>query len=263
MTDQVRFIYEDGDILVAHKSAGMATEGARVGRIDLISAVRNYLSRRNRNETKGRQRNLPPYVATVNRLDQPVEGVLVLAKNKAAASKLSRQIKEKSAGKYYYALCYGIPEKERDLFRDNIARREDNSMAIVISDDERATFKEDSITLESGEKVRLIGGGVKDASLEYEIVNRTDKTALLRIHLLTGRYHQIRAQLSKRGYPILGDRKYSTEESRIFSEGERIENIALVAYRIDIKHPGSGKKMTFEVIPDNEAIKRMLKLQEK
>ena len=66
MTSSIEYLYEDEDILVCHKMAGMATEGAGAGRMDLVSAARNYLARRDKMNTKGRQRNLPPYVATVN-----------------------------------------------------------------------------------------------------------------------------------------------------------------------------------------------------
>ena len=83
---ELRFLYEDDDILVCHKPSGMATEGAMAGQMDVISAARNYIARKNRENDKGRQRNLPPYVASINRLDKPVEGVLILAKNKRAAS---------------------------------------------------------------------------------------------------------------------------------------------------------------------------------
>ena len=95
MKEAIRVIYEDQELLVCHKAAGMATEGARAGKLDLISGARNYLARKNTEDGKGRQRNLPPYVATINRLDQAVEGVIVLAKTKQAASDLAKQIKDK------------------------------------------------------------------------------------------------------------------------------------------------------------------------
>ncbi len=258
MSDKIRVIYEDEDILVCHKSAGMATEGAKVGRLDLISAARNYLFRRQRMNGTGRQRNLPPYVATVNRLDQPVEGVLVLAKNKSSASNLSEQIKKKSAGKYYYALCYGKFDEEKGYLVDNLIRREDNHLAGVISDSEKETLKDGAVTLFGGEKIRITGGEVKRAELEYEVIARTDNTSLLRVHLLTGRFHQIRVQLSSRGYPILGDDKYASDECKSFSEKENISNICLAAYKMEIVHPRTKKKMVFEITPDNEAIRKLI-----
>ncbi len=259
MTDGLRVIYEDSDILVCHKSAGLATEGAGVGRLDLISAARNYISRSQRKNGTGRQRNLPPYVATVNRLDQPVEGVLVLAKNKKTASDLSAQIRKKRAGKYYYALCCGLIPEDKGHLVDNLIRREDNHLAQAISDEEKDTLRDGAVTLNGGDKVRLIGGEIKRAELEYEVVTRTKDTTLIRVHLLTGRFHQIRVQLSTLGFPILGDDKYGNSVSKEISEKEGITNVCLAAYRMEIVHPGTKKKMVFEVVPDNEAINRLLK----
>lgn len=255
---ELKLIYEDDDILVCHKAAGMATEGAGAGQMDVISAARNYLARKNRDNEKGRQRNLPPYVATVNRLDKPVEGVLVLAKNKKAASSLAQQIKEKSAGKYYYALVYGIPDVNMDTMSDFIARRQDNKRAIVLTQNEALSYKDDVCELDSGEKVRLIGGAPKEAVLDYLIIGRTKETALLQIKLQTGRFHQIRAQLSEWGYPILGDDCYGSEESMAFSGERGIRNICLAAYKYEIKHPSTRRNMSFKIRPDNPAILELL-----
>ncbi len=258
MSADIRIIYEDDDLLVCHKRAGMATEGAAAGRMDLISAARNYLARRNRTNTTGRQRNLPPYVATVNRLDQPVEGVVVLAKTKKAASDLARQIKDKKADKYYYALCYGaVPERKGHL-SDFIMRREDNRLAQILTADEKDSLRDGQVTLRSGERVRLTGGDIKSARLEYEVIARTENATLLRVHLLTGRFHQIRAQLSNLGHPILGDDRYSTQESRLCSEEQGIREVCLAAYSYSFDHPATGRRVTFEVSPDNSAIRSLI-----
>ncbi len=242
MSNSIDYLYEDEDILVCHKAAGLATEGARAGRMDVISAARNYLARKDNMDNKGRQRNLPPYVATVNRLDQPVEGVLVLAKNKKAASDLAGQIKEKSVQKYYYALCYGNPPEDKGHLTDYLYRRADNGLAEVVTD----------------EKEAAIGGEAKKAELDYEVIARSEDTALLRIHLLTGRFHQIRVQLSSRGFPILGDEKYCSDDSREYSQKAGIKFPCLVAYKYVFKHPKTGKKMEFEIKPHNTAITEML-----
>ena len=242
MTNSIDYLYEDEDILVCHKMAGMATEGARAGRMDIVSAARNYLARKDKMNTKGRQRNLPPYVATVNRLDQPVEGVIVLAKNKKAASDLAQQIKDHKTEKYYYALCYGIPAEKTGHLTDYLIRRADNGLADIASD----------------EKVETIGGEAKKAELEYEVIATREETALLRIHLLTGRFHQIRVQLGSRGYPILGDDKYGSEESREYAVRAGIKNVCLVAYKYVFKHPSTRKKMEFEITPKNADIGELL-----
>lgn len=249
---QLKIIYEDEDILVCHKPSGMATEGARAYNIDLISAARNYLRRSMKNKAAK-----IPYIATVHRLDQPVEGVVVLAKNKKAATEISAQIKKRTTEKYYYALCYGNILEDKGHLSDYLVRKED-SLATVISDKERDSFCNDSYITENGEKIRTIGGEPKKAELDFQVVARNEVTTLLRIKLLTGRFHQIRVQLSHYGYPILGEAKYGTEESVNYSNENGIKNICLVSYKFALKHPTTKKRMEFEIIPDNDQIKKLL-----
>lgn len=258
MAERLRIVYEDNDLLVCHKSAKMATEGASAGRMDLISAARNYLARKVNTDTKGRQRNLPPYVATVHRLDQPVEGVIVLAKTKKAASDLTAQIREHRTKKYYYALCLGTFDSKKALLTDHIARREDNKKAIILSDKEAESVDGDAVTLESGEKIHLIGGDVKEAKLEYEVIAGDEGKTLLRIKLLTGRFHQIRAQLAAKGHPILGDNSYGMAESMAYAQEFGIRDVCLVSYLFGLKHPSTGKWTEFSIEPDNMAIKNLL-----
>ena len=247
----IRYIYEDNDILVCHKPAGVATEGAKAYTMDLVSAARNYLARKDRKAGK------PPYVATVHRLDQPVEGVVVLAKTKKAAGDISEQIKKRTTGKYYYALCYGVLPDDSGRLTDFLIRKEDG-LGAAISENEKDTLKDGVITLENGEKVRTVAGDVKKAELEYEVVGRTGDTTLLRIKLLTGRFHQIRVQLSHLGYPILGEKSYGSEASLKYSEENGIRDICLVSYKFELRHPTTKKVLSFEISPDNSQIKSML-----
>ncbi|MCR5670249.1 MAG: RluA family pseudouridine synthase [Butyrivibrio sp.] len=258
MRKDIRYIYEDEDLLVCHKEAGMATEGARVGSMDLVSAARNYLARKQREDSKGRQRNLPPYVATVHRLDAPVEGVVVLAKTKKAATDIAAQIKARKTDKYYYALCYGTFGEEKALLTDYLVRREDTSLAMVISEKQAKDITSDTVTLENGEKIRLISGGAKKASLEYEVIAKKDNMSLLRVHLLTGRFHQIRVQLSHLGCPIIGDTAYGSPESLECAQRHRIKSLCLVSYKFGLKHPTTKKHTEFSIEPDNQAIAELL-----
>ena len=250
MTSSIDYLYEDEDLLVCHKMAGMATEGARAGRMDLVSAARNYLARKDKMNTKGRQRNLPPYVATVNRLDQPVEGVVVMGKNKKATSSLAEQIKRHTTDKYYYALCYGNVEPIKAHVENYHGRREDSGLAAIFSDDEKDTLNESTITSRDGEKIRLINGDVKIAALDYEVVSTGKETTLLRIKLMTGRFHQIRVQMAGLGYPIIGDTKYGNEESLQYSEEKGIKTVCLACYKFGFKHPAKGKRVFFEIKPE-------------
>jgi len=225
------FLYEDNDIIVCHKPAGMATEGAGPGKMDLVSQVRNYLTRKNKQEGK----KGPAYVGTVYRLDQPVEGVVVMGKNKKATSSLAEQIKKHTTDKYYYALCFGNVEPREGHVENYLGRREDSGLAVIISEEE---------------KVRLIGGDVKKAELDYEVVSSDKRTSLLKIKLLTGRFHQIRVQMAGLGYPIIGDTKYGNEESLQYSEEKGIKTVCLACYKFGFKHPATGKRVFFEIKPE-------------
>ena len=93
-------LYEDNDILVAYKPAGIATQTSRIGQQDMVSELKNYLVKAQKEEMAGKngkdavkkQTFQEPYLGLVHRLDQPVSGVLVFAKNKKAAADLSNQI---------------------------------------------------------------------------------------------------------------------------------------------------------------------------
>ncbi|RKM54958.1 RluA family pseudouridine synthase [Butyrivibrio sp. X503] len=247
MKRDIEYIYEDDDILVCHKPAGIATEGAGVRETDLVSHVRNYLARKNRGQ-KGAK---PPYVGTVYRLDKPVEGVVVIAKNKAAASDIAAQIKNHSTEKYYYALCYGSVPEDKNRLENLLVRREDNGSAMVITKEEANSVNGNSITLSSKEKLGIIGGDVKRAVLDYEVVKRDEdnETTLVRIKLLTGRFHQIRVQFAALGFPLLGDERYGSENSKAYSKEKGIKNVNLVCYKFGFNHPKTRKKVYFEISP--------------
>lgn len=159
-------------------------------------------------------------VRTVHRLDRVVSGLMVLARNKAAASALSRQIREDRFQKEYLAVLHGAPEADQGTLRDLLLR--DKS--------ERKTY----IVAEPGKDVQ-------EAILDYWVENRRADMSRVRIRLITGRTHQIRAQFSGRGLPLVGDRKYSTLEDDC--------EIALWSCRLGFDHPITGEPMVFVLEP--------------
>ena len=103
-------LYEDKEILVCRKTAGMPVQAAKIGTMDMESALKNYLVKK----TPGKI----PYLGVVHRLDQPVEGILVFAKTPEAAGNLSKQMMAGGAGKYYLAVTEGKAKKlRRDSYR--------------------------------------------------------------------------------------------------------------------------------------------------
>lgn len=237
-------IYEDNDIIVCYKPAGIATQTRRIGQQDMESFIRNYRAAKNE----------PPYVGIVHRLDQPVEGVMVFAKNQKAAASLSRQIKEHTTEKYYRAASRGQGVSGTDKKEDNHAPAW-HTLTDYISFDKRTNTSK--IT---SEKDRL----AKKAVLQYRVISVTpdrdgSQNECIRtefdIKLLTGRHHQIRLQLAHIGYPLIGDTKYRKPASNNSGMGSKSgrtgggvrEQLALCSYKIVFDHPATGERMTFEL----------------
>ncbi len=206
-------IYEDGDVLVCRKPPGIAVQTRNRLREDLESALRS------REAAMGGD---PASIYVVHRLDQPVGGVMVFAKSKRAASSLGRQIASGELGKQYYAMVDGSPPKKRGRLSDMLLKDPAKNYTSVV-----------------GEGTP----GARRAELRYEVVESAGGRAVLRIELITGRHHQIRAQLAHAGMPIAGDRKYNFK-ANLSPAGE---GIALCAYRICFLHPFTHRKMEFEI----------------
>ena len=216
-------LYEDKDIIVCHKAAGIAVQSARIGMPDMESTLKNYLASKNPGKM--------PYLGIVHRLDQPVEGVLVFAKNKKTAAGLTSQITSGTVTKEYFAVTDQRSEKTRGNLEDYLKKNGKTNTSAVV------TPKTD---------------GAKKAVLDYEVLNEvvdertsTGKRILVRIQLGTGRHHQIRVQMAHAGMPLLGDRKYNTEDSSGLPLG-------LCSCHLVFRHPVTGKKMEFQVTPKGE-----------
>lgn len=208
-------IYEDDSLIVIDKPAGIAVQTAGVGTKDLETELKKY---RKANGEK-------PEIFVVHRLDQPVSGLLVLAKTKEAAAVLSREMQNAGYIKDYRATVYSKDVNlENGTLTDYMIKDTKTSMAVIVSKDNKEA---------------------KKAILDYEVTDRTDCETRIIVHLHTGRFHQIRAQLANLGTPILGDRKYGSSESISYSDGKGIKNVSLDAYHLSFKHPVTGKMMDF------------------
>lgn len=210
----MKIVGETSNYIVIHKPAGMATQTSRLGERDLVSEVKNYLSE------KGEK----PYAAVINRLDQPVEGLVLLAKNEKSAAILSGQLNEGKIDKYYVAQVYGIPKAE-GVLTDYLIKDPKTNMSKVVSKDTK---------------------GSKKAVLEFR-VTAEGEISTIHIHLITGRHHQIRVQMSYRGYPLIGDRKYGSESSIQYTNDNNIRSVRLKAYLLAFNDPAGGKRMEYTV----------------
>lgn len=229
---QKNIVFEDEHIIVAYKPAGIATQTARVGQLDMVSELKNYLSGKPEYKGKG-----DPYLGLVHRLDQPVAGILVFAKTKQAAASLSRQITEGTFRKYYYAVIYGKPNKEKGRLEDYLYKDGRTNMSLIVKKD----FAD-----------------AKKAVLDYRLVKTLmvlevfQEASLMEIELFTGRHHQIRVQMANAGMPLLGDSKYGTENDKQFSREIGCRNVALCACKLKFKHPKTGKEEEFTKRPEEK-----------
>ena len=197
-------VYQDGAILVCLKPAGVLST-------DEPGGLPELLRRELGDETAD--------VRTVHRLDRVVGGLMVLARSAEAASELSRQIREDRFEKEYLAVVHGDPG-ESGRWRDLMFRDKARKMSFV---------------------TETPGKGVQEAILSFSRLGRSGELSLVRVRLETGRTHQIRCQFAARGFPLAGERKYSTL-------GDPCP-LALWSCRLAFDHPKSGKRMEFEYFP--------------
>lgn len=217
----MKILYEDSNIIVCVKPAGIATESASVSSRDMVSLLKTYLVRQGR--CKGRE----PYLAVIHRLDQPVEGIMVFALTKKAAAALSKELSAGEFIKYYLAVIEGEPAIEGRL-TDYIVQ-EGNGRNISFADKETANARKCEL------EYKVAGTSVIDGK----------KCSLVVIHLLTGRFHQIRLQLAHIGTPIAGDRRHGNEP------GAYNGNLLLCSCMLSFRHPETKKRMTYRIVPSD------------
>ena len=202
MREDMNILYQDKDIVVCIKPPRVLSTDEPGGLPDLL-----------------RQELGTEDVRTVHRLDRVVSGVMVLARNGAAASELSRQIREDIFKKEYLAVVHGVTEKKGTL-KDLLYRDKARKMTKVAQEPAK---------------------GVQEAILHYQRIAATAGMSKVQIKLVTGRTHQIRVQFASRGMPLVGERKYAEQEDNC--------EIALWSYKLEFYHPTTKAYMTFSQQP--------------
>lgn len=198
----MEIIYQDRDMVVCVKPPRVLSTDEPGGVPDLV-----------------RQATGTDNIRTVHRLDRVVAGLMVLARSKKAASELSRQIRDGIFQKEYLAIVHGVTEPA-GTFRDLLLRNKQERKTYIVPEP---------------------GKDVQEAILHYQTLRTANDLSRVRIQLETGRTHQIRAQFSGRGFPLVGDQKYSTLQEDC--------QIALWSYRLAFNHPYTGKPVEFVLEP--------------
>lgn len=206
----IDIIYEDNHLLVVNKPINIPVQSDISGDEDLVSVLKMYIKKK-----YNKPGNV--YLGLVHRLDRPVSGLMVFAKTSKAASRLSKQIRDRKFNKIYYAVVLGNI-KCSDVFIDKLYKDRTRNISYV-SDK-----------------------GL-DSKLSYKKKGYVNNLSLVRIKLDTGRSHQIRVQFSSRGYPLYGDQKYNKNAVKA--------PIALFAGELEFIHPTTEKVMSFTLpLPD-------------
>lgn len=231
----LKILYEDAYIMVVWKPVGLEAQSSRGFGADMVSEIKRHIHKLSPSAGE-------PYVGVIHRLDKPVSGVMVYAKEKRAAAALSKQVADGKMQKKYLAVLCGEAVNSADNFVDYLWKDEKNNLSKIV---------DKGIT------------GAKRAELTvrpWEVLadEHDGLLTLAEIELKTGRHHQIRVQMAGHGLPLWGDNKYNpifngsaeSESSTQRSHSRTRVHVALAAWHLTFTHPMTGETMTFEQLPD-------------
>ena len=208
-------LYLDNHLLVLDKPAGTLVQGDATGDPDLVTQAKGYL--RERFDKPGNV-----FVGLVHRLDRPTSGVVALARTSKAAGRLSAQFRQRTADKRYLAVLEGVLD-ERGEAVDGVVKRDGGGVRVVAEG----------------------RPGAQRAVLRWRTLAASGRRSLVEVELVTGRKHQVRAQLAARGAPVVGDFRYG-DPTAPFAGGR---GIALHAWRLTVEHPTRREPTTFAAPP--------------
>jgi 23S rRNA pseudouridine1911/1915/1917 synthase len=211
----IKILYEDKNLIAVEKKHNIPTQKDKSRNTDLLTSVEFFLKINDRLKSN-------ESLFLLNRLDRPVGGIVLMAKNQNSARVYSNLIKEQKITKEYLAVCSGISKELNKTLVDYIETDSKNNISIITSN-------------ESG----------KYSKLTYETLDANDSFSLLKINLITGRHHQIRVQLAHNQLPIWGDTKYNDDFTTVTNV-----DIALWAFHISFKNPFSSKLIDIYSYPD-------------
>lgn len=205
-------VYQDGDIAIINKYSGMVVHPAH-GHYSgtLVNAILFQIK-----DLSGINGEMRPGV--VHRLDKDTSGLIIVAKNDKAHTKLTEMFKNKEIKKTYLAIVKGKVSKETGRIETNIGRDEKDRKKMSVSRDEK--------------KGKL-------AITTYKVIDSNERYSLLDVNIETGRTHQIRVHMKHIGYPILGDIVYGRPDNKIMRQ-------MLHAYKLEFKHPITSEEMVLE-----------------
>ena len=232
-------VYEDQYLIACIKPYGVPSQSDKTYDADMITLVKEFIYNRDGLSEE-------PYLAIINRLDRPVSGIILFAKDEDTAAKLSDMIQDREIAKFYQAVIKGFMDEPEGELVDYLLFDKKQNKTNVVSKDTK---------------------GAKKAELRYEVLDELDTDegpiSYLLIELLTGRHHQIRCQLASCGHPIWGDSKYTPGlaskkgEKKKSTGGKGKYEIGLFSTRIEFTHPITGEDIVLHREPEGDAFEIM------
>jgi len=210
-TPRLDIVYEDENILLADKKPGVLCHSAGVWDYNtLIANIQAYLAQKGEWRPKEENSFAP---ALCNRIDRNTGGIVIAAKNAEALRILNDKIKDREIEKYYLCAVQGRPKPQSGRLENYLFKDASKNQVYIKSRPEP---------------------GAKTAVTEYRVISTKGPLSLVECRLLTGRTHQIRAQMAYAGWPLLGDGKYGTEK---FNKGFDEKGQALYSYKLYFDFP--------------------------
>lgn len=206
----MKVIYEDNHIIIVAKSSGEIVQGDKTGDEPLSETVKSWIK-----EKYQKPGNV--FLGVVHRLDRPVSGLVVFAKTSKALSRLNEMFRVGDVHKTYWAIVKNRPKEMEGTLVHWIVRNEKQNKSYAYDHEVKNS---------------------KRAELHYKVIGASERYTLVEVHLMTGRHHQIRCQLSKIGCPIRGDLKYGADRSN--PDG----SISLLSRHVEFIHPVSKERIT-------------------
>ena len=217
--EELTILYEDNQIVVVIKPQNVPTQADDSNDKDMLSMVKDYIKQKYNKPGEA-------FIGLVHRLDRPVGGIMVFARNSKAANRLTEQFKTHSVEKVYYAITNGVV-KVRTQRLVNYLKKDTKENIVKI--------------------VPMSETGAKKAELVYNYLADDGKQSLLEVKILTGRSHQIRLQLANIGHSLVGDVKYGKEKGMT-------SKLGLWAGKLAFDHPTTKERMVFMACPDQNVL---------
>lgn len=222
----MKVVYEDNHLIIVYKESGEIVQGDKTGDTPLSETVKAYI--KDKCHKPG-----AVFLGVVHRLDRPVSGLVIFARTSKALARLNDMFRRGDIHKTYWAITQNAPPVEQGTLTSWLRRNERQNKSYVYDKEVPNS---------------------KKAILNYQLKSRSDRYCLIEVELLTGRHHQIRAQLSHMGCPIKGDLKYGARRSN--PDG----SISLLSCKVEFVHPVSKKNIILNSpIPDDKLWRELTK----